>query len=160
MRVRGFGAIVAFVLGTCTGGPLWAVDLLPIGGGPVSVRLGPAGFGPVAVVVQDNATGRCWTNIAETRRHAEEGLRVLGYTLDPGAVGKLEVTVAAWRGEDRACAGTILLRMRNTDFGADMDFAERAYAVAPDAATKNINLHVIAALDDLFAAMTAAGPAP
>lgn len=160
MWARGLGAIAALVLGACACGPLWALDLFPIGGGPVSGRLGPDGFGPVSVVAQDKATGRCWTNIAETRRHAEKGLRDLGYTLDPGAVGKLEVSVAAWRGEDRACAGTILLRMRNTDFGADMDFAERAYAVAPDAATKNINLHVIAALDDLFAAMTAAGPAP
>jgi hypothetical protein len=159
MKAKVRTIVAALAVCSTLGDPATALELSAVGGTAVSQDLTPEVFGPVSIVIEDNAVGRCWTNVKQARHFAEAGLQALGYVIRDDAVGQLQINVAASREQGGGCFGTIDMRMRNVSFGSGMDFVERFYAIVEERALENLNEHVVAAISVLLDDMKAAAEA-
>jgi hypothetical protein len=77
----------------------------------VTESLTPGNFGSVRVVVEDMATGGCWTNLGEAQTYAEDKLGTIGYRVEEQTRGMFIVQVHAERTDAGKCYGRIYSAM-------------------------------------------------
>ena len=87
----------------------------------VSSTLNPERFGDVQVLLGDNATGGCWTNLGEAKTYVEDQLRRLGYAVvTEETLGTFAISVASARMNNGLCYGNIHLQMYRPEIGRDL----------------------------------------
>lgn len=98
---------------------------------PMSIT-SPATVGPLNdLIIADQATGGCWTNLGEAKRYAEDRLRLKGYKIEPakdeldrGIQYKMFILVHAERGAGGVCFGNIYVELFSLSRHLDNPLAE------------------------------------
>ena len=72
----------------------------------------PSSFGSVEVVVADDASDGCWTNLGEVKTYAEDILRNLNYSVpNSNAPGTFLIGVTSERASNGKCYGSVEIQM-------------------------------------------------
>jgi hypothetical protein len=81
----------------------------------ISDGLNPS-IGAIQVLIKDDATGRCWTNIGEAKKYAEGALKQKGYVVSPDS-GKYILTIYAFfkRTNSNNCYGTVSVNLKTNN---------------------------------------------
>tara|TARA_R100000935_G_scaffold1193_1_gene3835 strand:- start:3492 stop:3983 length:492 start_codon:yes stop_codon:yes gene_type:complete len=87
-------------LATTSSAGIWPTDL------------NPANFGEISVVMADDASDGCWTNLGEVETYAADKLRSLGYTItNKPRSGSFSVMVNSERLDSGKCYGNVKIQI-------------------------------------------------
>lgn len=79
--------------------------------------LNPTNFGEISVVITDDASDGCWTNLGEVETYAGDKLRSLGYTIsNKPTSGTFSVMVNSERREGGKCYGNVHIQIYRPTF--------------------------------------------
>ncbi len=72
----------------------------------VSSSFKPGAVGSISVLIDDQATGGCWTNMSEAKKYTEEKLKTLGFHVVAGSGAFIaKIMVLALRDSSGRCMG-------------------------------------------------------
>ena len=104
----------------------------------------------VEVILEDNATNACWTNLKESREYAEEKLRGLGATLYDNEEKYFEhyyaltINVQSKRLDFGLCFGAISISLKTgTEINDVFHFAVQEHVMSSFTGSQNANTIVI-----------------
>ena len=104
----------------------------------------------IEVILEDNATNACWTNLKESREYAEEKLRGLGATLYDneekyfGHYYVLTIHVQSKRLDIGLCFGAVSISLKTgTEINDVFHFAVQKSVMSSFTGTQNANTIVI-----------------
>ena len=111
-------------------------------------------FKAIGVLIDDQATGGCWTNLREAKSYAEDKLQIAGANVTKNFLGKRPtadkgaafiISVNAFR-NNATCIGTVRIEISAAEFGELNPLAGvMVYAASSSVANvpSNFNTHVL-----------------